>query len=718
MQFTKTQHVSVYTLVLCAMLFLIFPPTASAQTVNIPDANLRAVIMETLDKQPNVPLTLPDMARLSRLNAHNRDISDLTGLESATNLQEIRANNNLIADLSPLSGLSRLDVIELRENVIRDLSPLSGLINLRWLIVNGNLISDVSPVADLRLLEGLEISGNAISDFSPLAGLTKLQRIWFSENPIADLSDLAGLTSLRSLHTWGTPVVNLEGIRALPKLQRLDICGGEISDLTALEGLINLTELELAGNEITDISPLASLTGLKRLNLRHNQITDVSPIAALLNLQTIDFHDNEILDFAPLDVFPQNVTIVRSDNPGSVFPRAAPKIEGPWLWVILPTEGVLGSEAAASGRDYLSEVSGGQVTEQQIATEGAKTGARVGDKVWTMGELPRSGPNNINLMVNAIGLGTDNIDFHVAYGSIAVEVPHQQETHFFVGSGDAVKVWLNGKQVHNNAVDRDAEDYQEDFPVTLKQGTNVLLVAVYEGEGWWSGFFGLDRNTEYTTAVPNYSPPAGTRRSADIDGDGTVDIFDMILVARSFGLLTASKPGGSVNEDINGDGVVNISDLILVVQHIDEPISNDSAAPAPELIQQWIDLAWTEYDGSFEFQKGITTLENMLMDLRSEKTAPKTALFANYPNPFNPETWIPYQLAVSTEVVLTIRTTTGSLVRTLPLGHQSAGVYKTPNRAAYWDGKNDIGEPVTSGIYFYTLTAGDFTATRKMLIRK
>ena len=713
----KTTSFFLFTCLLLAT--LLWLPESLAQ-INIPDANLRAVIAETLDKQPNVPLTRADMARLRVLNAHNRDIGDLTGLELATNLGEIRADNNLIADVSPLAGLSRLEVIEFRENVIRDLSPLSGLINLRWLNVNGNLISDVSPVADLRRLEALEISDNAISDFSALAGLPKLRHIWFSNNPLADFLDFGALPSLRTLRTWGTPVINLEGVRAFPKLQQLDICGGEISDLAALEGLTNLTELELVGNEITDITALASLTGLKRLNIRHNQITDVSPLAALVNLQSIDLHDNEILDFSPLDVFAENVFIVRSENPGSLPLRAAPKIEGPWVWVILPTEGALGSAAAASGRDYLSEVSGGQVTEQQIATEGAKRGARVGDTVWTVGELPRSGPNNINDMVNTIGLGTDNIDFHVAYGSIALEVPHPQETHFFVGSGDAVKVWLNGKQVHNNPIDRDAEDYQEDFPVSLKQGRNLLLVAVYEGEGWWSGFFGLDRNTEYTTALPNDSHPAGTRRPADIDGDGTVGILDMILVARRFGTLLASKPSGSVNEDINDDGVVNISDLILVAQHINEPVGNDPAAPiSPELIQHWIDLAWTEYDGSLAFQKGITTLENLLMEtLMSEKTAPKTALFANYPNPFNPETWIPYQLAVSTEVVLTIRTTTGRIVRTLPLGHQSAGVYKTPNRAAYWDGKNDLGEPVTSGIYFYTLTAGDFTATRKMLIRK
>ncbi len=96
----------------------------------------------------------------------------------------------------------------------------------------------------------------------------------------------------------------------------------------------------------------------------------------------------------------------------------------------------------------------------------------------------------------------------------------------------------------------------------------------------------------------------------------------------------------------------------------------------------------------------------------------KTALLANYPNPFNPETWIPYQLSDPSEVTLTIHSATGTVVRTLLLGHQSEGEYKTRNRAAYWNGQNENGEPVASGIYFYTLTAGDFIATRKMLILK
>ena len=96
----------------------------------------------------------------------------------------------------------------------------------------------------------------------------------------------------------------------------------------------------------------------------------------------------------------------------------------------------------------------------------------------------------------------------------------------------------------------------------------------------------------------------------------------------------------------------------------------------------------------------------------------ETALLTNFPNPFNPETWIPYELATDTDVKITIYNTQGVVVRTLALGHQSAGYYTGRERAAYWDGRNTVGESVASGLYFYTFTAGEFTATRKMLIRK
>ena len=113
-------------------------------------------------------------------------------------------------------------------------------------------------------------------------------------------------------------------------------------------------------------------------------------------------------------------------------------------------------------------------------------------------------------------------------------------------------------------------------------------------------------------------------------------------------------------------------------------------------------------------QRGIRFLEQFLAAL----TPKETALLPNYPNPFNPETWILYQLATPANVKIAIYAIDGTLVRTLDLGHQRVGIYQGKSRAAYWDGKNSVGEPVASGVYFYTLTAGELTATRKMLIQK
>ena len=132
------------------------------------------------------------------------------------------------------------------------------------------------------------------------------------------------------------------------------------------------------------------------------------------------------------------------------------------------------------------------------------------------------------------------------------------------------------------------------------------------------------------------------------------------------------------------------------------------------MVEQALDILRAADDGSLTFQRGIANLEQLLTLFIPEQTA----LLHNYPNPFNPETWIPYQLAAPAEVTLDIYATNGVLVRTLVLGYQPAGIYQYRSRAAYWDGKNEVGESVASGVYFYTFTAGDFTATGKMLIRK
>ena len=228
---------------------------------------------------------------------------------------------------------------------------------------------------------------------------------------------------------------------------------------------------------------------------------------------------------------------------------------------------------------------------------------------------------------------------------------------------------------------------------------------------------GFDVSAEFTVNLPGPPILVDRPRVADINGDGKVSILDLILVARDFGKIKLINPG----TDVNGDGKVNISDLIAVAQSMDAEAGN--AAPSavtmngaisPAVIQAWIAQARIENDGSLVFQNGIANLQRLLAALIPERTA----LLVNYPNPFNPETWIPYQLARVSDVQIHIYAASGILVRTLDLGHQPAGIYQQRTRAAHWDGRNQLGEPVASGVYFYTLTAGDFTATRKMLIAK
>ena len=134
--------------------------------------------------------------------------------------------------------------------------------------------------------------------------------------------------------------------------------------------------------------------------------------------------------------------------------------------------------------------------------------------------------------------------------------------------------------------------------------------------------------------------------------------------------------------------------------------------------------AWVDMPGVMAAPPALITgvqrdlrVDDILLDELSHVLPPKeSALLPNYPNPFNPETWIPYQLAEGADVAIEIYSTSGRLIRVLELGYRNAGVHTTKQKAAYWDGRNDHGEPVSSGIYFYRIKAGSFTRMRKLAI--
>ena len=282
---------------------------------------------------------------------------------------------------------------------------------------------------------------------------------------------------------------------------------------------------------------------------------------------------------------------------------------------------------------------------------------------------------------------------------------HQAQLSIPVAIGDPA----DGFKLHNCQV-LDSETSRIGFTtteVTPGFGTEVTLRV-------------MDVYGNFTQET--YSVRVGDVAYVDVDGDGVVDVADLVLVASHFG--SAAVHGAHSNPDVNNDGFVDREDILLVVEALE---AQESTPAAPNLtassLQQWILEAKRRTPGDETFQKGISVLEQLLTPFHPTETA----LLPNYPNPFNPETWIPYQLSAPADVSIAIYAADGKLIRTLALGHQPIGIYESRSRAAYWDGRNQLGEPVASGVYFYTLstestrdsvTAGGFTATRKMLIRK
>ena len=283
-------------------------------SVNIPDANLRATFWW---KTSGVPITLWDMATLTELDATN--ISNLTGLEHATNLTALYLGYNSISDISPLSGLTNLRTLFLNDNNISDISPLvsnTGLGDNSFVDVRGNPLNAVSinthiptlqsrgvtvefdlpqttvniPDANLRaaIESALGKASGATITATDMAGLAGLNA---SNANISDLTGLEYATSLTYLNLDDNEIVEISPLLGLTDLTHLSLGGNSISDISAVSGLTNLTDLFLTDNEIVDIWPLEGLTDLTRLDLSNNSISDISPLVSNTGLGDNSFVD-------------------------------------------------------------------------------------------------------------------------------------------------------------------------------------------------------------------------------------------------------------------------------------------------------------------------------------------------------------------------------------------------------------------------------------------
>ena len=707
-------------------------------------------LIENTDLQigPEDSIFPEDMKLLTTFSAADKSIVNLTGLETAPNLTSLTLSDNQIVSLSPLSKLVELTSLDLSDNEIRSISSLSRLTLLTSLNLSNNQISSVSPLSKLELLETLDLADNEIVSLSSLSRLTGLTTLNLSNNRIRDVLPLQGLSNLRTLMLAGNTdltdekasvlyklrqggttitgvtlppvadivvfnnvdleaavrsalrlprgypilitgekridtltrltatrkeIADLTGLEKATGLERLDLGDNAIETLTPLRTLTELTILDLADNQIETLTPLQTLTKLTNLDLADNQIEDVSALSGLSSLQTLDLRNNKVGDVAPLMDLTNLKQIYLRGNEETL-------INLEWLGALpnlrsdikLPdVVGILDTNLDSVVRTTLGITDTLPISKELLESLETLDAPNRNISDLTGCEY-MTGLTSLDLRNNRI------IDVSPLSKLYALET-----------------LMLDGNPIQDTSVLRELE----------RRGTDIDI-TIYRYPSWDVNQDGDVDETDVflITAVI-------TGESPDVNGDGTINTEDR----------TAA--------DANKDGTVNTDDLLLVFENFDRSVN----LAAPLLSAESVGLDWAllegidsdglrvqlqilrvENDGSLKYQQAIAFLQAVLVALQPNQTL----LLANYPNPFNPETWIPYQLARSSNVWITIYDTRGAVVRRLELGYRPEGYYRVRGRAAHWEGRNNVGERVASGLYFYQLETDNVSLLRKMVILK
>ena len=894
---------------------LVTPPRVEFADANLATAIREALDLDTGDGVDILKIPKAELTKLTRLSIRVATLSDLTGLEHATQLITLSLGGRDITDLTPLAQLTELTKLTLSGNEISDISPLAELTELRELSLSANEISDISPLAELTELRELSLSFNRISDISPLTQLIELTTLSLHGNQISDITALTQLTKLTLLGLTTNQISDISPLAQLKKLTFLQLEHNQVRDITPLAQTESLTEVHLDHNQIRDVTPLAQLTYLEKLSLRGNQIRDVTPLAKLSeSLMELNLRDNRIRDVSPLagliyleelklrdnsitDTYPLSALLDENPNldidieviteeggptitvstsqlltattlNGSVVTltlssgafnhlksgiRDAVTISGitgiTFHWtdiedvsdtevrIKLTFDGTIEADTTLTvtvGSGAIKDFTGPVQTAQipvSASTEVELTGELVAstafpltketlnrstvilmlqDKSYELGGNFSAADGGVRVTgiagVTVRGFGLDVFrlsdtkisvrlnfdgDFDVdktltflvsaevitnysgpplaaelpvtasAETPTTPQIPISAATLKFLPSpapspaiGEQLTLSINIADGENVAAYQATVQFDDSalryissangdylpagaFPLPAEASGNTVTLAAVSLTGESAGDGTLATITFEVIAVKEstltlsgvlLSDSAETasrpqveagliveppQLKEDVNADGVVNILDLVRVASNLG------KSGENGADVNGDGVVNILDLVLVAGAFGNAAAPSADPQALAMLTATDVGRWLAQAGEFGLvdttaQRGVLFLEQLLAAL----TPKETALLPNYPNPFNPETWIPYGLANDTDVQISIYDISGALVRQLDLGHQRAGHYTERSRAAYWDGRNGIGEHVASGVYFYTLTAGDFTATRKMLIGK
>ena len=704
--------------------------------------NLQTLILD--DNRVSNIRPLAKLTQLTWLLVGRNPISDFVPLSNLDQLEGLGLWGNNMKKITFLTNMTKLTSLWVGDNSIDNIRPLAKLTQLKFLYLRHNRINDVTPLAELTNLQTLHLQGNQIRNVSPLAKLTKLEELRLADNPIQDTSALASLKKLKDVDIKittpipktpvGIPDKNLAAAvrqalglgakatitkQALQKLTEFRASDHQISALTGLEHATKLTILDLGQNQITSFTTLAQLPKLRKLYLWNSEISDLSVLPPMPKLEFLDLNWNQISDVSPLAGFTNLKELWLQGNNlentstlfqlrGGTFPldeevevKRKQDNRGRAYTLLIFRSLDLRVRIKADTTIFLSANS----VPKELPT----------NAIVSISPSPVASPaigEQLTLNLNITdGENVAGYQVTVQFDPTALRYLDSSNGDylptgaFFISpvvDTDNVKLAATALNSDNNGDGRIAT---VTFEVVAVKDSTVTLTNILLADSQSNTYLPQAEAGEIT------EPP---KLKGDINADGIVNVLDLVLVSSNFG-----KTGENI-ADVNRDKIVNIVDLVLVASEMSATAAAPAAHPqTQELltaadVRQWLLQSQRLDPTDTRAQRGILTLEKLLTVL----TPKETVLLANYPNPFNPETWIPYQLAKSAEVTLTIYAVDGTVVRTLTLEHQSVGIYQDRSRAAYWDGKNEVGEPVASGVYFYTLTAGDFTATRKMLIRK
>ena len=715
---------------------------------------------------------LEHAVNLTELNLARNNISDLEPivnlLANLTQLTALHLGGNRIENIGPLANLIQLKVVHLDYTGIVDVGPLAPLTNLEIIDLRRNLIINVRPLANLTQLTELNLYNNRIVDVSPLASLTSLEVLDIRVNPVTYLTPLDGLALTYFLYDEicelpPFPVNERIDNRSHPSIFTpwadlgLNWVHAPEKNLLVRKLVGNLDEAMRQRDEFLARNPnMIFLLSIPFRAFHHDVLPEDWPhwIRDAQGNRFIWPDGHVHIDFAHPEV---QESIVRA----ALAVERCGLYDGIMIdhWredahllhgyrtheeELVAKENILRRIRAEARPDFL-------ITTNVNHTKPRRTGYNINGlsmETGVPGDLKRV-EWFLNEIESTLLWADENLRephiTHLESPNVTSEPPDSPTNLRWMRAMTALNlthsdgymrfyspITLDGGHLWFDFWDADlgqprreekAQLYDEDISgLYIREYTNGW--AVYNRSGETQEITLPELVTSVATGVenmahtlPNYDGGiylrAKPKNPADVNGDGVVNILDLTLVAQSFG---TDKEG----IDVNGDGVVNVFDLVFVAG----AIGGGGAAPSaysPELsnisaadVERWLALAQGLGIGDANFQRGIRFLEGLLAAL----TPKETTLLPNYPNPFNPETWIPYRLAQEAEVAITIYDTRGTPVRQLALGNQAAGYYAERGKAAYWDGRNEDGEAVASGIYIYQFRSGDYAASRRMVIVK